>query len=338
MGEFALTKIQYGLEATDAAGTAVAADTILPAVHPPISPDRIPRFVEESLGVRAESMRQFTGQYLAQDTLSFPDAYFQVLPVLFSCGIKGNISPSNDSGAYTWDFGPNMTTTNDLNTVTLELGDDTQAYECEYTLFRRYRIAGTINQGAEASPVEVEADYFARQYTPTTFTSLGLDSDLPSSDLEPINAKLVQFYIDTSWAGVGGSEKSSLLRGFDVEILTGVHPKFFGDSDKFFSVHGEGKFAVMGAFTFEGSSDADDIFDLFQAGTMSVVRLKVASGDIAGTPHSLTFDMSGYWENVIPLAEQSEGNNLHTAMLHGTYDTTGSKLFDLEVITDVAAI
>lgn len=339
MPEFALSKIQYGLEATDALGTAVAADTILPGfAHPPIQPDRMPRFPEESLGVRSASARNWIGQYLVQDTLVAEDATYQILPVIFSIGLKGNISPSNDSGAYTWDFGPSYTATNDLNTITLEMGDDQQAYECSYVMAERIAVRGTVEQGAEASPVAVEVDYFARQWSTTTFSSLGIDSDLPGAGaLQAINAKTAQFWVDSTWAAVGTTERKH-LRSFEIEVLTGVHPKFYATSDNYFTEHGEGMIGVMANFTFEGDSDAVDYFTAYQSGDLQVARLKLSGGDISGAAHSLTIDISGAWESVIPLSEQDRGNNVWSATLHGYYDATGAKSLDVEVITDVAAI
>ena len=37
-------------------------------------------------------------------------------------------------------------------------------------LFERIRISGQVAQGMDASPISIEADFFSRQLTPTTFT------------------------------------------------------------------------------------------------------------------------------------------------------------------------
>ncbi len=55
MGERALTSVQYGVES--AHGTEVNATKILQGAEAVVPRDRIPSFPQESLGVRARSMR-----------------------------------------------------------------------------------------------------------------------------------------------------------------------------------------------------------------------------------------------------------------------------------------
>jgi hypothetical protein len=337
MGERALTKIQLGIEAVK--GTAVAADTILAAgEHPPIQPDRVPTLMEDDVGVRAMSFRApRIDQFLVRDTLSVPNAYYQLLPIFYSLGIKGNVTPVEQTGGegdYLWTHTPSMTATNSPDSATIELGDDTQAYEAEYMMIERIRIQGVIAQGAEPSPQVIEIDYFARQHTPTTFTGA---LSLPST--EEINAKLTRFYIDTAWAGVGGTEKTGLLRSYDIEILTGLHPKLHGDQNQYFDIHGEGKFSVVSNFVLEGNSDADAIYDAMRAKTFNVLELNTSGSQIgAGDNHNQTIQSGGYWTNVIPLSENADGNNLHAATHEGIYDPTGATMLGMLVTTDVSAI
>jgi hypothetical protein len=200
-------------------------------------------------------------------------------------------------------------------------------------LFERIRIGGQVSQGQDASPVTVEADFFGRQLTPTTFTGA---ISLPS--VEPMNAKLSRFYLDTSWAGVGGTEKTNILRGFDIEILTGLHPVFTGSSEKYFNTYAEGLMMVTANFTFEGNSDANAINTAHRAGSLAVARLAINGSAIgAGTAHSLKIDIGGAWEAVSPLSSEDRGDNLHSATLRGYYDPTGAKLFDVAVVTNVSA-
>jgi hypothetical protein len=200
-------------------------------------------------------------------------------------------------------------------------------------MFERIRIGGQVSQGMETSPVNVEADFFGRQLTPTTFTGA---LSLPTA--EPINAKLARFYLDTAWAGIGGTEKTNILRGFDIEILTGLHPKFSGSADKFFNTHGEGLIAVTANFTLEGLAAANAIMTAQQAQTFQAVRLQINGAAIgAGTPHSLKIDIGGVWESVSPLGGEDRTDNLHTATLRGYYDATGAKLLQVAVVTNVNA-
>ena len=336
MGERFWSKFQYGKETTR--GTAVAATKIYPCKVQQVANDRQPAIVEEDIGIRARGYRNVIHQYLYSSTLQSDHGFFQGLPLLFGCGLKGNVTPSEQTPAqadYLWDFTPSLVTgvTNAPDTITAEFGDDVQAFEVEYAMFERIRLSGQVSQGMDVSPVAVEADFFGRQLTPTTFTG---SLSLPST--EPINSKLARFYLDTAWAGIGGTEKTNILRAFDIEILTGNHPKFTGSANKYFNVHGEGMIAFTAQFTFEGNSDADAIFDAQQAGTFQAVRLQINGSQIGtGVNHSLKVDMGGVWESVNPLGGEDRGNNLHTATLIDQYNTTGAKLLQVAVSTNVNA-
>jgi hypothetical protein len=338
MGERAFSKIQWGKETTGAQGTAVAADTILMAgIHPPVAPDRVPEFIEDDFGVRVRSARSRTDQFLVRDSLSFGHAYYQLLPILYSMSLKGSVTPAEQTSGesdYLWDHSPSLVATNNIDSGTIELGDDVEQYEREYMMIERLRIAGVVSQGIESSPQSIEVDYFARQNTAADFTAA-----LTIPTTEQINAKLTRFYLDTSWAGVGGTEKTGLLRSYDVEILTGLHPKFMGGANQYFDTHGEGFIEVLATFVFEGNSDADAIFDAFNLGSLAVIELNTSGAQIgAGGNHQQILQFGGKWERVVPLGEVVEGNNLHQALLHGTYDITGADLLNATVKTNVASI
>jgi hypothetical protein len=336
MGNRFFSKVQYGKETTR--GTAVAATKLMLGKVPAVGSDRKPVFPSEDVGINTPAVRSVIHQYLYQNTLSTEHGYFQQMPVLFGCGLKGGVTPTETTPSqldYLWAQTPSLVSgvDNAQNAMTIELGDDTQAFEAEYAMIERIRISGNVAQGQDASPVSVEADFFARQLTPTTFTPA---IALPAA--EPMNAKLAQFYLDTTWAGVGGTEKTNILRAFDIEILTGLHPKFSGSGNKYFNEHGQGMISVTANFTLEGTTAADAIFDAQQAKTFQVIRLKVTGSQLGtGTNHSLSIDIGGEWESVSPLSSEDRGDNLHSAVLVGRYDSTGAKMLQVATVTNLAS-
>ncbi len=339
MGEKAFSKLQWGKEATGAHGTAVPADTLLLAgAHPPVLPDEQLTFIEDDAGVRARSVRApRSDNKLVEDSLVFEDAYFQLLPVLFSMGIKGNVTASEQNASQAdWKrvFTPSMTATNTPDSGTIELGDDTQAYEREYMMIKRLNIAGVIAQDGQASKVGITAEYFARQNTKTTFTGA---VSIPVT--EEMNAKLCRFYVDTAFADLGSSEKTGLLRSFDIDIITGLHHKSHGGENKYYDIHGEGDIEVITTLILEGNSDAVAIYDAWKARTLAFLQFNLSGQQIgSGDNQNMTLGVGGYWESVIALNEQVNGNNLHQALHHGTYDLTGAQILALEVTTNVASI
>ncbi|RJX20820.1 MAG: hypothetical protein C4570_03425 [Ammonifex sp.] len=329
-------KFQFGVEAVN--GTAVAADTMLLADPKALKPDRAPVQIPAALGVRGMSSDEVIYQYLVQDTLRFTTGYFQALPLLFSCGLRGGITPVEQTVSqadWLWAFLPSLTGSNALNSFTLEEGDDTQAYETEYCMFERLRISGQIaqTQGGE-SPVAIEVDYFGRQHTATTFTPA-----LTAPSAEYMTAKTARLYLDTAWAGIGVTEKTGVLRGFDIEILTGAHPKMLGDANKYFNTHGQGFISAMMALTLERGATSDALWDAMRAKTFQAARLLLTGSQIGtGDNHSLSIDVGGIFTEAVPMAQEDRGNNIDTFVLASKYDATGAKILDVNVTTDVAAI
>lgn len=336
MGARYFSMFQYGKETTR--GSAVAATKKMLCRVPAVGNDRKPEYPREDVGIRARAVRSVVHQYLYNNTLSSEHGYFQMLPALFGCGLKGGVTAAEQTtgeGDYLWAFTPVLTfgNYNTPDSLTVELGDDTQAFEAEHVMFERIRISGKVSQGMEVSPVSIEADFFGKQLTPTTFTG-----SLAIPTAEPINAKLSRFYLDTAWAGIGGTEKANILRSFDIEILTGISPKFAGSGSKTFNGYLEDIIDFSANFEFEGGSDADAMFDAQQAQTFQAIRLMIEGGAIgSGDNHSLSIDMGGTWESVVPLASEDKSLNIHSATFGNHYDATGAKLLQVNVTTDINA-
>lgn len=338
MGTARLAKFQYGIESTR--GTAVAATRILGCAPRPVPLDRIWTPLEYGTGTRSQYTAKRVDQYFVQDSLTWDDThplYFQALPAIFQCLLDGTITPAEVTGGqgdYRWDIVPSLTAANAPDTLTLEMGDDTQAYEIEYVMFSGFKMAATIPADGSAAPVTGEATYFGRQVTPTTFTA----SQTLHSGLEVMNAKLSRLYMDTTWAGVGGTEQASTLRGWELDIQTGNEPKFFGSANRYFDSYGEGRIGATLALDLEGNSTADAIYDLYQAGTERAVKL-VVNGSQIGSGSNYTFFVSlyGYWAEVVPLSQSIGSNNLHRALFVAKEDSSGN-LIDVEVVTNHNAV
>lgn len=331
MGSKFFSKFQIGKETVR--GTAVAANTVLLGQVTGVKPDRKPVYPAEDFGVRADALRAVVHQYLVMDTFSTEHAYFQLLPLVFGCGLKGGVTPTETTPSqndYAWNQSPSLTAANVPDTFTGEKGDDVQAFEFEYSMIERIRLAWNVSQGQEASPVNLDFDYFARQLTPTTFTPA---ISLPA--VEPMNGKLSRLFIDTSWSGIGGTEKANILRGADIEILTGNHPVFSGSALKTFDSYAEGLIMVTVQLVLEGNSLADTIFDAQQAQTFQAIRLQLNGGQIGtGASHKLNIDVGGTWESVTPLNAEDRSDNLHAAVLRGYYDPTGAKMLQVNTVTN----
>jgi len=336
MGDRFFSKFQYGKETTR--GTAVAATKMLGGAKiSAISADRKPRTPEENVGVRATGLRKLVDQYLVKETISISDGYFQILPLLFGCGLKGGITPSMTTvgqNDYLWNFTPSMASgvANNPDSFSGQKGDDTQAFLADYCMLERIKISGQVAQGADAAPVAIEAEMFGRQWTPGSFTG-AIAIPVATS----MSAKLARVYLDSSWAAMGTTEIANALRSFEIDILTGVHATFSGSGNKYFNKHEEGIIGAQITMTLEGKTAANAIYTAFHTDpqVLQVVKLAINGPQIGtGTPHNLSVAVGGMWEEVVPLGDEDRGNNLHTMVLGGLYDATGAKMIDVQVTTN----
>ena len=333
MGEKTFTKVQIGQQA--AFGTAVAATRRLMCKVDP-GKDRTVKFPEDPLGIRARSYRSRVDQIHAGSVrVSTDNAYYQLLPLLFELALKGGVTPSEqtaDQDDWLWDFTPDLTGDNSPVPSTLEYGDDTQAYEISDFLGRRIVIEGNVGEDAAVS---VEVEGFGKQIDASTFTV-----GLTPPTIEPMVANMAKLWIDANWAGLGGTQKTGLLRKYRIEILTGVHPKFWAEGVKTMTGFAESVIDVMWTLTFEGNADADTLWDAYNAETAKALRLEILGSKIGtGETHSLTIDTYGKFEEVIPLGDEKDGNNLHTALFHGISDNEATPhMLAVKVSTDINEI
>ena len=313
MGERALSLVQYGLENPAAHGGAVPATRMALKVVEPIKPDRVPSFPEEDFGARARSLRSWIGQNLVSDTLTFEEAYYEMLPFVFSCGLTGAVVAVANGVAFDWVFTPLMRAINAPDSFTLEKADDVVNYEFSYGMFERINIKGTVNQGGEASPVTVTGDFFAQEWDTAAPTAL-----VPITTW-PINAKLAALTIDALWVNLGTTPMTNTLRAFDIDILTGLHPKMLGSAVKTFDIHAEGIIHVTSAFTFEGNALASTEYGHFLTQTNRAYELTITN-PASPVASVLEIGVFGKWREVIPFAEEDRGNNLFTLVHESTLD------------------
>jgi hypothetical protein len=333
MGERVFKKIQYGKELKTAKGTLVDATKIFLG-DMPVPADRQYVAPSYNLALRAASKELHLYQQLADGfTLSVENGFFQVLPFLLSMALKGDITPSlvtTGQGDYLWTFTPSLTATNAQDSFTLEVGDDVEQFDLPYVMCKRLTIEGAMGQNA---PVKLSAECFAQSVASSAFTA-GLT--LPA--VEPMVANNAKLYIDTTWAGKGGTQKTGLLRDFSLEILTGLHPKFHGNGLTY-DAHGEGKIDVMLRMTLEGDSVADGYYDGFIARTPYAIRLKIPGSQIgSGSSYDLTVDLWGRFVEMVPLGGEADGDNLHTCLFQGQYDTTGAAMLAVTCTTNSNAV
>lgn len=335
------TIVQYGLEG--APHTAVPADTRLIAVA--TMPDTDRELIVPSAGTGKRVPEVIGNAYYRRQscegiTLATPDGgYFQLLPLLLSACVDGNIAPAEQTGSegdWLWAFTESLTGLEDLDTFTLEIGDQftgNSAFEVAYCIVKELTLAGNAETGEFTIDATIDGD----KLTPGTLTVV---ATLPT--FEPIHGKKVRLYIDTTWAGLGGSEKTGTLLDFTVKLIGGGHHKRRGDSLLTPGAHGQDKVELMCTLGLEHNATAIAEAAKYYADTTTpvFVRLEVEGAQIgAGDLHKLTIDMAGVWQSWSPFINRDQdGNNISVGTLKVGYDVTGTRAFAISVITDVATI
>ena len=325
-----LEQLQYGAEST--AGTAVAANKrILGKAK--FAQDQQVTIPQDDIGKNVPGYRAVTGGKLVTNTIEVERGYFQLLPLVFSLLLEGGITAveqTTDQDDYLWAFAQDLTATgNTPDTMTLEYGDlGVQGFEVEYVVFEKVKISGTVPQDGGDAAIKISIDFFGRQNTKTTFTAA-----IAAPAVTEMSGFLAQLYIDTSWAGVGGTEKTNLLRAFDIEIIGGFYPEFHGGTTLTFDAIGQGKPGILCTLTAAAVALHDAM------GTMQVVKL-LLSGPAIGTgdPHSLAIAFSGIVMDPKLFASAEKDTSLTTVQFEGIYDPTGGKMFTVDVTTNSATI
>lgn len=332
-GEMTFIKNQYGKENPAAHGTGVAATRIWPGTIK-VPPDRKPDHPTELTGSRIQNRRTVIKQILVDGmTMTMDAAQFQALLMVFAMGLKGNVTGvAANTADYASVFTPSWSASNALDSFSVETGDNIQAFEIDYVMAKRIVISGKLG---DDSFVKVEVECFGESMDPVTFTA-----SLTPENGEFMLTNLTKIWIDGTWANLGTTQKTGLLREFSVEILTGLHPKFLANGVKTFTHHGEGSPELAMTLTFETDTVSDGLFDGYQAGTEYAIRLMIEGGPCAvgEDNHSLTIDAFGAFDQIVPLDGDENGNNLTTGIFTATGDREATEnKFGVTVVTDRAA-
>lgn len=321
------TKVQFGKEVTK--GTPVAATQKWLGTAK-IPDDLQPYRPQHMLNVKAQFAQVAALQYFADGIpLELNDAYFQALPVALSTTLKGGITATETTpaqGDYAWDFDPSLTATGDtLDAITLQVGDDVQGYRMPYAIGKRFTLGGAT--GANA-PAKLSLEMMAQKVEKNALTG-GLSN--PTATL--INPNLVQLWVDGAWADLGSTEKTGIVRDWEVEIINTVHPKWLGNSTSY-TAHGESYISAMLRLTVEGTAAAVAMYDDYRSGAKKAYRIKISGPQIgSGVVHSFTFDIFGD-VMATPIDSNIDGNNVYKIAITSLYDTVSGKSFKANVVTN----
>jgi hypothetical protein len=323
-------------------GTAEAAvEVLFGQIKMPVH-DRVKHTPEQDRGVLAKNYEAPFDVSKEVELEITGELYDRICAWMFSNGIRGNITPTqpdnvNEPNHYLWTFEPGLTTgntpdiTNGIDTFTLEYGDNVQAYETEYVFTTSIEISGTVNE-----PIEFAWTVQGRQVTETTFTGA---LTAPAAAYFAFNN--ASFYIDTSYAGLGGTQKTGMLRAFTWKLDTMFSARFSSDGNLYFSSLNEEPKAVELELTYyRDGTNSEAEFDKFLADTMfypSIELLSDTEMDSAqGNPEYLKLQ-GAFRYTEFPEMEDEDGTNVVTVTAESFYDATSSKMISVLLGTKLDA-
>jgi hypothetical protein len=330
MGERAYKILQYGVEVTHGLHVIATKKWLGDAQVPK---DREAVRPVYNLGVRSRASENHIYQkQISSLPLTLDDSYYQGIAWLLAMTLNGTVTPSDMGGtpkAYSWAFTPGLTaaTADTMDSFTLEVGDDLQCYEVGYLMGRSIKFSAQM--GANQA-FKVSVDAFADEVTKVTATA-GLQ--IPT--ITPIVANNTKFYVDALWADAGDTIHAGILRGWDLEIIGGLHQKILGNS-LIPNGHGVTYLDWKLALTLEDNSDAAEWFTWFQAQTAVAVRLEIPGPNISGgNNHNIQFDLWGAPTQADPMGQEVDGNHVMPVTVDSLYNTLGAATLACTLITNV---
>lgn len=340
-GQKAFRKIQISnVEGTP--GTAEAATEILFGMITQLFTDKVFHTPDQDRGVLAAHYEVPFQVGEAIELEMEGELYDRLAVFMFSNAIRGNVTatqPDNidEPNHYRWVFEPAMTTpntpdeTNGIDTFTLEVGDNNGAYEVEYLFTVSFEISGSPNE-----PVMFTWTVQGRQVTSTTFTAA---LTAPAAAYFPFNK--TKFYIDTSYAGIGGTQKSGVLRAFTYTLETMFSGRYAADGNYYFSSINEDKKAAEVELTYyrDGVTEAAE-FAKYLAQTMTYLRIELNSevemDSGENNPPQIKLD-GAFRYTEYPAYDDEDGTSVVSVTARSFYDPTSSKMITVTVDTTMDA-
>lgn len=259
---------------------------------------------------------------------------------LLAMAICGNVTPSQPSAvdqplAYLWEYlldqdGKNTPdATNGIDTFTLEYGDDDDAWETAFLFATRLQL-----QGGPDGVVTFSENLMGSGQEDSTFTAALSEV---ATQLFPFN--LAEIYIDDTWAGLGSTQKTGLLRGFTWGLDTMFVPFPTADGSLKFGQLSESPKAPTLTPVFKWGTEAIAQRANYDTRDIVFIRLKflgqteLDSGE--SNPPYLIID-GAYKYRTWPAWGEDEGYSTVQPELVGVEDPTSGKMLQASLYTNLS--
>jgi|GEM_PF-4108052 len=320
----ALEAVQYGTESTP--GTIVAADTVIEleggggSYAPNI--ERVP--VEDRHGVLAITRDLVIVRGSALSYTHMLD--YQQLGIALNCGLDADGPGSGPPYDRVWT--PSLTVPHAIDTASFEVSftdGSTRHLEAEMG----YAVCtGFAVEGGDSEAAKFTAEWMARAEQASTYTA----SQTPIAR-EEIAGGSFGLFVDSSWANLGNTQKTGLIKKFKYSVQTGVRPRMAMDARTNLDYGGILRSApgVQLEIEYWFNGDAATEYAAWKAGTLRFMSLEAAG---AGTS---TLALQGAFRYTSqPSFSEDDGIRTITATLEGRHDATSAKMLSVALTNGVA--
>ena len=265
-----LTKVQIGIETAAAAGTLVAATTLLPYTDGSYEPTIERKTLEERGTVLADtddvvvkrgSMLELTEELNTETLIG-----------ALLCSLA-DVAPANLAGAYRWQFTPAVSAPSGLRTATFEVAATDGAAD---TYRGRFGFARATALSIEAS---AETAQLSTTWMGRAKQALAAAAAVAAPSRWIIPTALFSIYIDDTWAALG-STRYGQVRSFGLDIDPGLTeaPALAGRSDLDTAYWRRGRIRGNLSVVVDHDGDAGSELAHWEAGDLRYIRLEATNG------------------------------------------------------------
>lgn len=332
-----MRKAQVGKETT--AGTLVPATRLIAAnwkINEDISRyyPNYPRGYRSNMGgaagviTKRHSMAEFTTDLNAEEIM-WP----------LSTGVLGTPTPTGTPPLYSRVYAPQLTTgILTMDTATYEFVDTDGTTNHYYGEFGHALTDKFSISYKEDSVPELKWSVFGRARQTGTPTAALTEY----STREALPSQLLTLYVDTTWAGLGTTQQTCIVKTCDLDVTTGLQPVWnaSGRTDLDMCSYSPGMFAMSMKLTLELNATAATMLTAFRASSAQFIRMKYTGSAIGAGVKTVQVD--GAFRFVpgskADIAPGPNGNMLVSFDFENYVDTTSGKTAEFTVINGLATI
>lgn len=323
-------RLQLGREST--AGTEVAATGIFPGLTDlrigPQDEWGDKQFLDGNIAVSRGIELLGKGAHIPFESY----LCFENFPAILEMGYKA-ITPAADGGspiAYTYAVEPTLTSLDAPKTRTAEYHDDAQDWTCVYCMAQNFEIA--IQRRGYTM---LNGELVARDMDPKAGTG-----SLTPSTVETCLGQNWSAYLDTAWAGLGGTEVTPCLVGVTFRSGGLYERQTCIDGTQVFSTHLQQAQQPEAVLTFKVDAATYALFSTYRAATRQFLRLENIGAIIHdAVTKRVRIDLSAQvvdWPDIG--AAEDEGAMTVDVTLRGALDPTSAKLVAYAVVNRLATL